>query len=65
MTQRTGYVQRVASHHMFDGEFQVRSVCLSHPTSGKVEFLALGGHDGLIEVWNFEKMALETSKLKF
>ena len=65
---RLGYIQRVASHHMFDGEFQVHSACLSHPTTqngGIVEFIALGGHDGLIEVWDFANMALETKKLKF
>lgn len=64
---RQGYIQKVKSHHMFDGDFQVQSACLSHPTSssGAAEFLALGGSDGLIEIWNFKQMKPETEKLKF
>ena len=55
---------------MFDGEFKVMSACLSHSTTsgelqGRVEMLALGGSDGLIEVWDYEKMSMETEKLKF
>lgn len=53
---------------MFDGEFKVESACLSNPTSateGKIEFLALGGSDGLIEIWDYEKMTMQIEKLKF
>ena len=39
---------------MFSGEFKVQSACVSNDHNGKgSEYLALGGTDGLIEIWDF------------
>ena len=46
---------------MFDAEFQIQSACIS----SKSEYLALGGTDGLIEVWNFQSMELDTIRLPY
>ena len=56
-----GYVQSVKSSHIFDSDFQIQSARVS-PQS---EYIAFGGTDGLIEVWNFNTMALDTVRLPY
>ena len=56
-----GYVQQVMSSHVFDSEFQIQTASLSL----SAEYLALGGTDGLIEIWDFKKMKLDTDRLPY
>lgn len=43
------------------GEFDVKSICCSN----SIGTMALGGTDGLIELWNMTSMQLDTDKYKF
>ena len=56
-----GYVQSMKSSHVFDSEFQIQSA----KVSPQCEYIAFGGTDGLIEVWNFNTMVLDTTRLAY
>ncbi|CDW71757.1 wd repeat protein 61 [Stylonychia lemnae] len=47
--------QKIVSYKVFQGDFQVQTLTISHDS----KYLVLGGQDGLIEVWNFKSMSLE------
>ena len=54
-------MQQIKSKHMFREEYQVQTAVVS-PAG---EYLALGGIDGLIEVWDFKRMKLDTGRLQY
>ena len=54
-------MQQIKSKQLFREEFQIQTATLS--SNG--EYLALGGSDGLIEVWNFKTMKLDTERLQY
>ena len=61
------YPQKLVSKHHFstdaENQFRVKSACLSNVESTRL--LALGGTDGLIELWNYQKMELDTTNLEY
>jgi hypothetical protein len=51
--------------HTFS-DFVVKSIALSNPEPDtSVKYMALGGNDGLIEVWNYQLMELEKDTLPY
>ena len=59
--------QKVADHFSYfqltqgNSRLPIQTACLS----SKAEYLALGGTDGLIEIWDFNKMKLDTVRLPY
>eukprot|EP00347_Sterkiella_histriomuscorum_P009760 403339996 len=52
---RIPFAQKISSYKKFSGDFQVQTITISHDS----KYLVIGGKDGLIEVWNYDKMELD------
>lgn len=48
-------VQKITSHKVFEGDFKIQTMILSHDS----KYMVLGGLDGLIEVWDYLSLTLD------
>lgn len=59
--QKSIYVQKVVTHKLFNGDFKIQTIALSN----SCDYLLIGGQDGLIEVWNYQKMSLDLETIPY